>query len=51
MSGRVHVGRGGHHHLAWESQPLVRSTDRPRPIGLRLVAVAFVAGLLIGLIF
>lgn len=49
MTGRVHVARGGHRHLAWEDQPLVRSTVRPRPVALRLVVIAFLVGLLIGL--
>lgn len=52
MTGRVHAGRGRHHHLAWESQPLVAPLPRPRRFGpgvLLLVAtIAFVLGMLVG---
>lgn len=52
MTARVHASRGGHHHLAWEAQPLVGPLRRPRRYGVRtlvLVAlVAFLAGVLVG---
>lgn len=50
MSRRVAAVRGGHHHLAWEDQPLVRSTARPRTHAARLILMAFVAGLFVGLL-
>ncbi|MDT7533751.1 hypothetical protein OVY48_09975 [Sphingobium sp. SA2] len=42
--------RGLHHRVIWEAQPLVRSADRPRPVAMRLVVLAFIAGLLVGLV-
>lgn len=51
MSRRVQAARGGHHHLAWESQPLVRSTDRPRGFTVRAIAAVFIIGFSLGLLF
>lgn len=43
--------RTPHHHLAWDSQPLVRPTERPRrftlPAVVAIAVAAFVLGLLI----
>lgn len=51
MSRRVFAGRQAHMHAAWESQPLVRSTPRPRGHSAWVVLLAFGAGLLLGLCF
>jgi hypothetical protein len=51
VTARVTAARGGHHHLAWDDQPLVRSTPRHRRYARRFIALAFVAGLLVGLMF
>ena len=50
MSRRFEAARGGHHHLAWESQPLIQATIRRRGYGVRMIAAAFVVGLLLGLL-
>lgn len=50
MSRRFDAARGGHHHLAWESQPLVGSTARRRGYTGGWLALAFALGLLIGLL-
>lgn len=50
MTARVHKAKGRHHHLAWESQPLVGPAPRRRTFGARILMLAFAAGVLIGLI-
>jgi hypothetical protein len=50
MSRRFDAARGGHHHLAWESQPLIQATVRRRGYSLAALIVALVAGFLIGLV-
>lgn len=50
MSRRFDAARGGHHHLAWESQPLVGgATVRRRGYSAGWLALAFAIGVLIGL--
>ena len=49
MTVRVHAVRGGHPHLAWESQPLVGPLPRRRVFGARAVMLAFAVGIVIGL--
>jgi len=50
MTARVRSSSGGHHHLEWESQVLVGPLPRRRVFGARVLMLAFVAGLLIGLL-
>ncbi|WP_303763471.1 hypothetical protein [Sphingobium yanoikuyae] len=50
MSRRFDAARGGHHHLAWESQPLIQATVRRRGFTLRAIAAAFLVGLVLGLL-
>jgi len=42
--------RAAHHHLAWESQPLLRPVGRRHGHATRMVVIAFILGLLIGLL-
>ncbi|QNG47402.1 hypothetical protein [Sphingobium yanoikuyae] len=49
MSRRFDAARGGHHHLAWDSQPLVGPAQR-RGYSPGWLALAFAIGLLIGLL-
>lgn len=50
MSRRIDAARGGHHHLAWESQPLIGAPVRRRGYPVGWLVLAFVLGLLIGLL-
>lgn len=50
MSRRFEAARGGHHHLAWDSQPLIQATARRRGFTLRAIAAAFAIGLVLGLL-
>lgn len=50
MNRRFTPSRGGHHHLAWESQPLVRSMPRRAAQPVRLIVLAFAIGLLAGML-
>ena len=50
MSRRVIVANDAHRHRAWESQPLVRSAHRHRRSLALPIALAFLIGLLIGII-
>lgn len=50
MSRRFDAARGGHHHLAWESQPLICAPVRRRSYPIGWLALAFALGLLIGLV-
>lgn len=51
MSSRVHCRSVARQHLAWESQPLVAPAPRPRRYGRRALILAFVAGVVLGLLF
>jgi len=44
------MSRRGHPHLAWESQPLLRPASRRHGHAMRLAAIAFIIGLLVGVI-
>jgi hypothetical protein len=51
LTGRVHVARGGHQHLAWESQPLVGPSAPPRRYSLRALVLVAVVAFMLGLCF
>lgn len=50
MTSRVHCRSVGREHLAWESQPLVAPAPRARRYGRAALVLAFVAGLVLGLL-
>ena len=50
MSRRFGAARGGHPHLAWESQPLIGAPVRRRGYMVGWLVLAFAFGLLIGLL-
>jgi hypothetical protein len=50
VSRRFDAARGGHHHLAWESQPLLGASTQRRGRSAGWLTLAFALGLLIGLL-